>query len=163
MPLDKSLGPNGYSIEFLRASWDIVGEDVIAAVKEFFRNGRLFKDLNSTAITVIPKKPEACKLGDYRCISCCNIAYKVISKIIANILKPILQDCISLNKAVFLKGRSLGENVNRFSRNIRNMLQLKHILVDFLHCEVGNGVVASFWYDSWTVLGPLISYMGKGA
>uniref|UniRef100_A0A1J3EJP2 LINE-1 retrotransposable element ORF2 protein n=1 Tax=Noccaea caerulescens TaxID=107243 RepID=A0A1J3EJP2_NOCCA len=120
MPLNKSPGPDGYSIEFIRASWATVGSDVINAVKEFFRNGRLLKDLNNTAICLIPKSSEACKLKDYRPISCCNIVYKVISKIIANRLKPILQECISLNQAAFLKGRSLGENVLLASELIRN-------------------------------------------
>lgn len=111
MPLNKSSGPDGYCVEFLRASWDTVGQDVINAVSEFFRNGRLLKDLNTTAITLIPKNPEACRLGDFRPISCCNIVYKVISKIITNRLKPLLQTCVSPNQSAFLKGRSLGDNV----------------------------------------------------
>ena len=111
MPLNKSPGPDGYSVEFLRASWDIVGEDIIGAVKEFFRNGKLLKDMNTTAIALIPKKPEACSLSDYMPISCCNVVYKLISKIIANRLKPIFTECVSPNQAAFLKGRSLGENV----------------------------------------------------
>ena len=41
MPLNKSPGPDGYSVEFIRASWDTVGSDVVAAVGEFFRNGKL--------------------------------------------------------------------------------------------------------------------------
>lgn len=46
MPLSKSPGPDGYSVEFYRSTWSIVGKDVIAAVSEFFRNGRLLKDIN---------------------------------------------------------------------------------------------------------------------
>lgn len=75
---------------------------------------------DNTTITLIPKQPEACKLGDYRPISCCNLTYKIISKIIANRMKPLLQDCISPNQATFLKGRSLGENVLLASELIRN-------------------------------------------
>ena len=88
-----------------------MGEDIIDVVREFFRNGKLLKDMNTTAIALIPKMPEACLLSDYRPISCCNIVYKLISKIIANFLKPILTECVSPNHAAFLKGHSLGENV----------------------------------------------------
>ena len=88
-----------------------MGEDIIDVVREFFRNGKLLKDMNTTAIALIPKMPEACLLSDYRPISCCNIVYKLISKIIANRLKPILTECVSSNHAAFLKGHSLGENV----------------------------------------------------
>lgn len=93
--------------------------DIIAAIGEFFRNGRLLKDLNTTTIVLIPKSAEACRLQDYRPISCCNIVYKVITKILANRLKPILQASISKNQAAFLKGRSLGENVLLASELIR--------------------------------------------
>lgn len=32
--------------------------------------------------------------------------------------------------------------------------------VGFLKCRLGNGRHASFWFDSWTRLGPLISFVG---
>lgn len=73
------------------------GDDVVAAVAEFIRNGRLLKDLNTTAICLIPKKPEAASLSDYKPISCCNVVYKIISKIMENRLKPILQKFVSPN------------------------------------------------------------------
>lgn len=111
MPLSKSPRPDGCSVEFYRSTWSIVGKDVIAAVSEFFRNGRLLKDINTTAIALIPKKPQACKLGDFRPISCCNLVYKIISKIISNRLKEVLSESISPSQLAFLKGRSLGENV----------------------------------------------------
>lgn len=120
MPLSKSPGPDGYSIEFFRSAWSIVGPDVIAAVNEFFINGRLLKDFNNTAIALIPKVPQACKLGDFRPISCCNLIYKINSKIIFNRLKGVLQDNISPSQSAFLKGRSLGENVLLSSELIRD-------------------------------------------
>lgn len=43
----------------------------------------------------------------------------------------------------------------RFSSTVRSMLQLKQDLSLFLRCDVGNGNMALFWYDSWTQLGPL--------
>ncbi|KAG2321578.1 hypothetical protein Bca52824_014791 [Brassica carinata] len=51
---------------------------------------------------------------------------------------------------------------NRLSTTIRSMLQLRSILKEFMHCSIGDGATASFWYDSWTTLGPLIDYAGEG-
>lgn len=90
------------------------------AVKEFFRNGTLLKDLNTTFIALIPKNPKACSLGDYRPISCCNLVYKIITKIIANRVKPLLKRCISPNQTAFQKGKNLGENVLLDIELIRN-------------------------------------------
>lgn len=120
MPKDKCPGPDGYPLEFFKSSWSKVGGEVVEAVKEFFRNGRLLKDLNTTFIALIPKTPEACSLGDFRPISCCNLIYKIISKIIENRLKPLLKCCISPNQTAFQKGRSLGENVLLATELIRN-------------------------------------------
>lgn len=50
----------------------------------------------------------------------------------------------------------------RFSRTVRSMLQLKDYLKEFMRCEIGNGDTASFWFDNWCELGPLITYLGSG-
>ncbi|XP_024011401.1 uncharacterized protein LOC112086661 [Eutrema salsugineum] len=41
------------------------------------------------------------------------------------------------------------------------MLQLKPRLAEFLRCEVGDGETASFWFDTWMDLGPLIHFIGE--
>ncbi|GJU48574.1 hypothetical protein Tco_1218129 [Tanacetum coccineum] len=45
---DKSPGPDGYTAVFFKEAWDIIKPDVIKAVKEFFVNGTLLKELNHT-------------------------------------------------------------------------------------------------------------------
>lgn len=40
---NKSLGPDGYTSQFFKDSWDIVGDDVRKAVKSFFVSGELLK------------------------------------------------------------------------------------------------------------------------
>lgn len=50
-------------------------------------------------------------MKEYRPISCCNLLYKVISKILANRLKVILPAAIEPNQSAFVKGRLLLENV----------------------------------------------------
>lgn len=111
MPADKSPGPDGYTSEFFKASWDITGRDFVVAIKSFFDKGFLPKGVNSTILALIPKKNESIYMKDYRPISCCNVIYKVISKILANRMKRILPLFISLNQSAFVKDRLLMENV----------------------------------------------------
>ncbi|KAG7599383.1 Reverse transcriptase domain [Arabidopsis suecica] len=73
--------------------------------------GFLPKGVNSTILALIPKKKEAKVMKDYRPISCCNVLYKVISKILANRLKIILPKFISPNQSAFIKDRLLIENL----------------------------------------------------
>lgn len=111
MPNDKSPGPDGYTTEFFKASWSIIGKDLTIAVQSFFSKGFLPKGLNTTILALIPKKDNATEMKDYRPISCCNVLYKVISKIIANRLKGTLPNCISHNQSGFVKDMLLIENL----------------------------------------------------
>lgn len=111
MPGNKSPGPDGFTTEFFKGAWDVIGEDVTAAIQSFFTKGFLPKGLNSTILTLVPKKDEVKMMRDYRPISCCNVLYKIISKIIARRLKSVLPKCITLNQSAFIKERLLMENV----------------------------------------------------
>lgn len=111
MPADKSPGPDGYTSEFFKASWRIVRGDFVVAIQSFFDKGFLPKGINSTILALIPKKTNAISMKDYRLISCCNVIYKVISKILANRMKGLLTLSISLNQSAFVKDRLLMENV----------------------------------------------------
>ena len=51
--------------------------------------------LNSTYLSLIPKKDHSDSFNDYRPISLCNLLYKLITKIIAERLKPYLGKFIS--------------------------------------------------------------------
>ncbi|KAG2313366.1 hypothetical protein Bca52824_024923 [Brassica carinata] len=50
----------------------------------------------------------------------------------------------------------------RFSATIRSMLDLRPMLSNYMHCLIGDRAAASFWYDCWTSLGPLIEVAGEG-
>ncbi|KAK3218500.1 hypothetical protein Dsin_012470, partial [Dipteronia sinensis] len=80
---------------------DIVGEDVISVVQEFFRSGLLLKEVNAIILALVHKVPNPSKMKDFRSISCCNTLYKIIAKIIANRIKPCLPDIISPSQSGF--------------------------------------------------------------
>lgn len=111
MPNDKSPGPDGFTSEFFKASWPIVGKDFLVAIMSFFVKGFLPKGVNSTILALIPKTNDVKEMKDYCPISCCNVIYKVISKLIANRLKGILPKFISGNQSAFVKNRLLMENL----------------------------------------------------
>nr|GEU72208.1 hypothetical protein [Tanacetum cinerariifolium] len=108
---DKSPGLDGYTAAFFKESWDTVSNDVIKAVKEFFTNGKLHKELNHTIIALIPKVPTPTRVNDYCHISCCNVLFKCISKIIANRIKNSLKFLISPNQSAFVSGRNISDNI----------------------------------------------------
>uniref|UniRef100_A0A453PEI5 Reverse transcriptase domain-containing protein n=1 Tax=Aegilops tauschii subsp. strangulata TaxID=200361 RepID=A0A453PEI5_AEGTS len=70
MPAGKAPGPDGFTAEFLRACWPIIKADTCAVFDKLYaRNGRGFRKLNEAFLTLLPKKPDACRIADYRPIS----------------------------------------------------------------------------------------------
>ncbi|KAL3844844.1 hypothetical protein ACJIZ3_002247 [Penstemon smallii] len=107
---NKSPGPDGLPALFYKNFWSITGNALIFAVQHFFRTGFLLKALNHTLVTLIPKQNHPNQVENFRPISLCNVAYKVISKVLANRLKPLLQKFISPNQTAFVEGRNINEN-----------------------------------------------------
>lgn len=108
---DKSPGPDGYNSSFYHQNWETVGPDLVAAISQFFQSGFLLKEWNSTAISLVPKVEAPSTIKDYRPISCCNVPYKCITKILVNRMQPFLPSLINPCQSAFVKGRSIVDNV----------------------------------------------------
>lgn len=102
---------SGYGSGFFKAAWDIVGKDITDAILEFLHNGRLLKQLNSTNIALIPKTAAPKRANQYRPISCCNVLYKCISKMIYTRLKDAISVIVADNQSAIVQGRSIVHNV----------------------------------------------------
>jgi len=86
--LSKAPGPDGFIALFYVKYWVHIRVIVLQAVGHFFEHSQLLREQNHTFIALIPKKLGASSVHHYRPISLCNIIYKIISKLLANWLKP---------------------------------------------------------------------------
>ncbi|KAL0293633.1 UNVERIFIED_CONTAM: hypothetical protein Sradi_6926200 [Sesamum radiatum] len=105
---EKSPGPDGYSSGFFKAAWPIVGEEVTRAILDFFHNGKMLRQVNTTLLVLIPKVQAPTHVTEFRLISCCNVLYKLITKIIVQRLSSVLDRLVSLSQNAFVPGRSIG-------------------------------------------------------
>lgn len=108
---NKSPGPDGMSPVFFQKFWNIIKVDIIDTIQGFFHSGFLSKAINETLVTLIPKIDNPLNLAHFRPISLCNVFYKIISKILVNRLKPLLNSCISYSQAAFVPNRQILDNV----------------------------------------------------
>ena len=81
---DKALGLDGFMVKFFRRAWDVVGSDMVEAIRNFFGSGRLLGDVNATMISLGHKVSHLESPAQFRLITCCNVVYKIISKILEN-------------------------------------------------------------------------------
>ncbi|XP_019172068.1 PREDICTED: uncharacterized protein LOC109167502 [Ipomoea nil] len=111
MKPDKSPGPDGLNPGFFQHFWDIIGSELHHFCSDFFRTGKLPVSLNSTYIVLIPKKTKPDSMGDLRPIALCNTLYKLLSKVLANRIKPLLANIISESQSAFVPGRLISDNI----------------------------------------------------
>jgi len=75
------------------------------AIIEFFSSRRMLKSINSTSISLIVQVLNPCFLKERRLISCYNVIYKIISKLLAKRITYIFPSIVGLNQTAFIKGK----------------------------------------------------------
>ena len=107
----KSPGPDDFNFNFIKRNWNIIGANIINAIRCFYETGYIPRGCNALFITLILKKESPISLGDYRPILLVGCVYKLIAMISANRLKGVLENVIDMNQSAFLNGRGLLDNV----------------------------------------------------
>ncbi|KAI8563661.1 hypothetical protein RHMOL_Rhmol03G0126400 [Rhododendron molle] len=107
----KSPGPDGIQAIFYHKFWHVVGPEVRKFVRECFQLSSIPEEMNKTFIALIPKKDNPDSIKMFRPISLCNVAYKVVTKIIVARLRPLLTKIISPFQSNFIPGRSTTDNI----------------------------------------------------
>lgn len=111
IPDNKAPGPDGFTSLFFKRCWDIIGAEFLAAIKYFFDHTTLPRCVNATRIALVPKVENPTCMDDYRPISCCNVMYKCISKIMVARLKTILPEVIGPSQSAFVPRRQISDNI----------------------------------------------------
>ena len=102
---------DGMSALFYQKYWDIVGFDVANMVLNVLNSNASIADINNTYITLVPKVKMPNRMKDFQPIGLCNVACKLLSKVLANRLKTVLPQIISKNQSTFLSERLITNNV----------------------------------------------------
>lgn len=71
----------------------------------------LDQNINHTHICLFPKIENHVTIKDFSPISLANVSYKLISKILAERLKPWLHGILSENQSAFIQDRLITDNV----------------------------------------------------
>lgn len=106
----KAPEPDGLHAVFFQRYWNDVGGDLVNFIQRFFRDGTFPEEINKFLICLIPKFDNPQTIKQFRPIGLCNSAYKLVTKILVNRLRPHLQELISANQNSFIQGK--GSDVN---------------------------------------------------
>eukprot|EP00253_Pinus_taeda_P002811 PITA_02811 len=155
MGKDKSPGPDGWTIELFLHFFDQLGSEITEVIEESRQKGTVYRPFNSTFIALIPKKDDPESFEDFRPISLCNCIYKIIAKVIALRLAPILSQNISMEQFGFLDGRQIHEAIG-VAQEVIHSIRMKKKKGVVLKIDLSKA------YDriSWLYLRMLLTHLG---
>eukprot|EP00253_Pinus_taeda_P027195 PITA_27195 len=125
MDSDKAPGPDGFTIHFYKVCWDIIKNDLQKMIRGFMSKAKVGGSTNSTYLALIPKDSNPETFARFRPISLCNASYKILAKLLANRMKPMLPRIISTAQGGFVKGRHILDNVIQVQETIHSSKQRK--------------------------------------
>ncbi|XP_019168955.1 PREDICTED: uncharacterized protein LOC109164864 [Ipomoea nil] len=120
-----SPGPDGIPAAFYQHYWDSVGPALTQMVNQALHSGTVHKSLLVAFMCLIPKKEAPESAADFRPISLLNVAFKVISKVLVNRMRPIMCKLIGPHQNSFLPGRSTLDNIILTQEIIHTMYKKK--------------------------------------
>ncbi|KAK5843153.1 hypothetical protein PVK06_005596 [Gossypium arboreum] len=88
-----------------------IGDDVTRYCLDALQGRRKLKDINGTNIVLIPKINSPNNMGQFHPISLYNVIYKIISKVLVNRSRRMLDFCIDENQGAFVTGRQITDNI----------------------------------------------------
>ncbi|GBG75454.1 hypothetical protein CBR_g20085 [Chara braunii] len=111
MAKGKAPGEDGLPLEFYKACWSMLVEDLVAVYNEIPEGGKLGKSIAKGIITLLYKKGDRSEIRNWRPISLLNLSYKVLAKMLANRLAIHLPGLVGLDQGAFVRGRSIMDNL----------------------------------------------------
>ena len=105
---NKSPGIDGIPAEFYCKYWDIIKVELIEIIRNIINGTLLTSSQRNAIITLLPKGGDLKLMQSWRPISliCCDV--KIVSKILANRFKPLMNSIIS-NNQYCINGRTITE------------------------------------------------------
>lgn len=121
----KAPGPDSFPAGFYQKAWAIVGKTLSDLVTDYFRTGVLPEGINDTLISLIPKTAHPESVTQFRPISLCNVSYKIITKVMVNRIKPILERLVSQEQSSFVPGRQIVDNIVVYQEVLHSLRKCK--------------------------------------
>ncbi|VFQ73390.1 unnamed protein product [Cuscuta campestris] len=153
---NSSAGPDGYNGEFFKKFWDTIKEDIISATHEFFLGIPIPKAFGSTYIILIPKMEGAKAIGDFRPIALSTFFSKMLSRIMANRLAPLLNKLFSPEQAGFQKGKGIEEHIlltNELMHKLESKVRGGNVMIKL-------DMAKAFDKMSWSYIGAVLQGFG---
>lgn len=132
---NKSTGSDGIPAELFKAAGDSFIDHFHQLVTQIWAEEKMPEEWNLSIISPIFKKGDKHDCSNYRGISILNVAYKILSSIMSERLKPYIAGTVGPYQCGFMPGRSTTDQIFTLRQVIAKALAFQvdyhHLFVDF--------------------------------
>ncbi|XP_073360435.1 uncharacterized protein [Aegilops tauschii subsp. strangulata] len=140
---ERAPGPDGFTAAFYQKVWPIIKHEIMAVfLKLYVGDGRGFGKLNRAHIVLIPKKPDAEEVGDFRPISLPHSVAKIFAKLLAMRARRRMKEIVTTNQSAFICGRHLHDNF-LLVRQVARKLHARKADIAFLKLDITRLLIRS--------------------
>ena len=158
MSVGKCPGLDGFPVELYLHFWSELKPLFMPMVVEFGDGNNIPGSMKEAAISLIKKKDkDMYECSTYRPISLLNTDYKILAKLLAKRLNPVLPSLIKNDQTGFVKGRYGADNIRRLIN-----------LIDYANKNGGESAIVSLDGDKafdrvdWSFLFSSLEHFGLG-
>ncbi|KAJ3605786.1 hypothetical protein NHX12_027830 [Muraenolepis orangiensis] len=109
----RAPGIDGLSVEFYKADWDVLSNDLLDVFNESLASGSMPVSCRRAVITLLPKKGNLQDIKNWRPVSLLCVDYKLLSKALATRLGRAVEQVIHRDQTYCVPGRSMVDNVHQ--------------------------------------------------
>lgn len=149
---NKSLGPDGISLEYLKMIWTKIHQDVLQMVQDFCHSGKFSNGLNSSFICLIPKEEPTSSILDYRPISLINCVLKIMLKVLSLRLGQYIPFLVLEVQSGFIRSRNI-TNCFLITQEVVHSLQSKRVNGFILKLDFEKAFDSNNWNFLFRILG----------
>ena len=143
---NKAGGPDQIPVEMIKKGGNTLIDKVVKIVQNVFETGQINQDFVRSEIITLPKKNNTMKCEEHCTIALTSHSMKILLKVIANRIKPVLNKNIDPLQYGFMPNRGTIEAVTALKTTCSNKIDIGQALfvafVDFeklsIECITGN-------------------------
>ena len=155
LPAGRAPGTDTIPAEFYQSLWEDIDGDVFSFVVESIEQAHIATELNVSKIALLTKSEDRSRVQNFRPISLLNTPYKIIAKILANRMKPLLHHWILPSQTGFVPNRCILDNIflafEAIEWTLETKQELSMLLLDF---------EKAYNWVNWTFLWEVMARMG---
>ncbi|XP_037533260.1 nucleotide-binding oligomerization domain-containing protein 1 [Nematolebias whitei] len=154
---------DGLTVEFYKAYWDILAEDLLGVLRESLSTGSLPLSCRRAVITLLPKKGNLQEMKNWRPVSLLCTDYKILSKVLATRMREAMEQVIHRDQTYCVPSRSMVDNIYliRDVLEVSSSLGLNTALVSLDQEKAFDRVEHNFLWETMREFGFSAGFIAK--